>query len=181
MKTHIFYILILLFELSINSYAIDMYIILYDDTMHTVNLDDIQSVCYEDSATLLRINMSNGTNQNYILSEIRKLTFGELVNITKKEIEIVKAFSLLRNYPNPFNPNTTIEYVLAKRTTVSINIYDIQGRFVKNIENGEKVAGSHSIIWNGNDENGNLVSSGVYFYHLKTDFYEETKQMLLLK
>lgn len=158
-----------------------MHILLHDDTEHTINLSDVANISYEDSATVLRINLSNGTNQNYALIEIRKLTFSDLVGITERELELVKAFSLLRNYPNPFNSNTTIEYELTKPSNVLINIYDAMGRLVKNIENSKKIAGYHSIIWNGKNEKGTLVSSGVYFYRLKTDSYEETKQMILLK
>jgi flagellar hook assembly protein FlgD len=152
-----------------------------DDTQHTISLSDIVNISYLESGTLLLVNMSNGTTQNYVISEIRKLTFGNTVGITEREIEMVKAFSILNNYPNPFNPSTTIAYELAEPTAVSINIYDAVGKFVKNIENSEKGAGYHSTIWNGKDEKGSPVSSGVYFYRLQTDMYVETRQMLLLK
>ncbi len=88
----------------------------------------------------------------------------------------------LTNYPNPFNPTTTIKYFLPKDSFVNLSIYNIKGQKIKELVNEIKSKGNNSVIWNGKDENGNSVSSGVYFYKIKTDQNQEsTSRMLLLK
>jgi hypothetical protein len=89
---------------------------------------------------------------------------------------------ILCNYPNPFNPETTINYSLKENTKVSLNIYNIKGQIVATLVNQNKGAGNHSIAWNGNDDSGNLVSSGIYFYKLSVNGKTEAiKKCLLLK
>ncbi|GAF80334.1 unnamed protein product, partial [marine sediment metagenome] len=90
-------------------------------------------------------------------------------------------FLLYQNYPNPFNSNTTIEYDLKKSTRVEIKIFDILGKEVITLVNNIESPGRKSIIWNGTDQNGNLVSTGVYFYNLVIDEATFTKKMLLIK
>jgi len=88
---------------------------------------------------------------------------------------------LHQNYPNPFNPTTMICYSLKENAKVSINIYNIKGQKVKQLVSERFPAGQHSVVWNGTDNNGKSVSSGIYFYQLKTENYEKTKRMVLLK
>nr|MBC8490909.1 T9SS type A sorting domain-containing protein [Bacteroidota bacterium] len=88
---------------------------------------------------------------------------------------------LNQNYPNPFNPTTTINYFLKENSKVSLNIYNIKGQKVKTLVNEVIPAGEHSVLWNGRDTNGNQVSSGIYFYKLKTANFEKTRKMILLK
>jgi flagellar hook assembly protein FlgD len=72
----------------------------------------------------------------------------------------------LTNYPNPFNPNTTIEFLIKEDSNVSISIFNTKGQVVKNLVNKFYTNGNHSIEWNGVDENNNQVSSGIYYYSL---------------
>jgi len=88
---------------------------------------------------------------------------------------------LNQNYPNPFNPTTTINYSLKERSKVSLNIFNIKGQKVKQLVSEQLSAGQHTVIWNGRDDNGKSVSSGIYFYKLKTDYYEKTRKMILMK
>ncbi len=88
---------------------------------------------------------------------------------------------LIGNYPNPFNPETTISYNLEKSADVQINVYNIKGQLVKNLVNDHKAAGNHTVVWNGKDNNNNNVSSGVYFYKMKGGKYSKTKKMILMK
>lgn len=90
-------------------------------------------------------------------------------------------FLLYQNYPNPFNSNTTIEYDLKKSTRVEIKIFDILGKEVITLVNNIESPGRKSIIWNGTDQNGNPVSTGVYFYNMIIDEDTFTKKMLLLR
>ena len=98
------------------------------------------------------------------------------------EVSIIKINTrLLGNYPNPFNPETTIKFSLDKKTDIRIDVYNIRGQRVKTLLNSFMDKGEHSVLWNGTDDNGLSVSSGVYFYRMMTDDFNQTKRMLLLK
>lgn len=88
---------------------------------------------------------------------------------------------LRRNYPNPFNPETVISFSLKKDMYVELTIYNIKGQLVKELLKEEKAAGKHSLIWNGTDNRGYQVGSGIYFYRMKTESYNEVNKMLLIK
>jgi hypothetical protein len=90
-------------------------------------------------------------------------------------------FSLSHNYPNPFNPATTIEYELRKESHVDISIYNLLGQKVSTVVDGVKSAGEHSARWDGTDYDGKHVPSGVYFYRIASRGYTDSKKMLLLR
>ncbi len=93
-----------------------------------------------------------------------------------------EVFNLGDNYPNPFNPSTTVKYQLGKASKVNLTIYNALGQVVKVlVNNDDQVAGSHQVQWNGRDNVGNMVASGVYLYKLQADDNTQTKKMLLLK
>ena len=105
----------------------------------------------------------------------------EIVDIEENEvIPLANKFNLT-NYPNPFNPETTISYQLPEDSEVEFIIYNIKGQKVKTLVNELLPAGEHSIIWNGRDSNDKLVSSGIYFYKLKAGDYQKVKKMVLVK
>jgi hypothetical protein len=83
--------------------------------------------------------------------------------------------------PNPFNPSTTIAYSLGRAGSAELVVYDLSGRRVKTLVSGYIDAGSHEARWDGRDEYGRRVASGVYAYRLITDEFSETKRMVLLK
>lgn len=85
------------------------------------------------------------------------------------------------NYPNPFNPETSISFSLAKNDVVSLMIYNTKGQLVKILYNGKMTNGDHILYWNGKDQNSQKVAGGIYFYKMKTSEYSETKKMILLK
>ena len=89
--------------------------------------------------------------------------------------------SLSQNYPNPFNPTTTIAFSLATRGRVSVRVYNVAGELVRTLANGQHAAGPHAVTWDGRDEAGSPVSSGVYFYKLVAGSFSQTKKMVLLK
>ncbi len=88
---------------------------------------------------------------------------------------------LHRNYPNPFNPTTTISFSLPKEENIEIIIFNIKGQKVKTLFKGNIEAGKHTAVWNGKDANEKPVSSGVYFYKLKAGKKELIRKMLMLK
>jgi flagellar hook assembly protein FlgD len=85
------------------------------------------------------------------------------------------------NYPNPFNPTTTIEFSLAQQQKVRIDIYNIKGEKVKTLVNSTLPADNHKVVWNGNDDNQRQVASGMYFYKMQTQGFSKTHKMLLIK
>jgi hypothetical protein len=87
----------------------------------------------------------------------------------------------LQNYPNPFNPKTIISFSLAEAGNVSLEIYNVKGQKVKTLINKEFELGQHQISWEGTDDDGKLVSSGVYCYKMKSGNYTSTKKMILMK
>jgi len=92
-----------------------------------------------------------------------------------------KVYSLSQNYPNPFNPTTQIGYGLPKDSRVELKVFNIMGQEVTTLVNGWQKAGYRSVVWDGNDNSGHPVASGVYFYRLKAEEFNFIKKMVLLK
>ncbi|MCD4819738.1 MAG: T9SS type A sorting domain-containing protein [Candidatus Cloacimonetes bacterium] len=95
--------------------------------------------------------------------------------------ELPQVYSLSPNYPNSFNPETTINYALPKGGNVILKVYNLKGQFVKTLVNENKETGNHSVVWNGKDNNDCKVSSGVYFYRINAGEFTDMKKMLLIK
>jgi hypothetical protein len=95
---------------------------------------------------------------------------------------VARRYSLSQNYPNPFNPTTTITYTLAERADVSLRIYNVAGQLIRTLVNETGSPGEvHTATWDGRNDAGQSVSSGVYFYRLTAGSYVQTKKMVLLK
>jgi len=92
-----------------------------------------------------------------------------------------KNFQLFKNFPNPFNSNTTISFKLMEKASIHLTVYDISGRLVKELLHEVKAPGLHHADWDGSDNHGRIVSAGVYFFQLRTDNTREIGKMLLLK
>lgn len=88
---------------------------------------------------------------------------------------------LKANYPNPFNPSTVISYTIREEANVRLSIYNLKGQTVRSLVDEVQIAGSYKIKWNGTDNNGRPVSSGVYFYRLTTGNYDKVNKMVLMK
>lgn len=88
---------------------------------------------------------------------------------------------LLGNYPNPFNPTTTIAFNLATGVDVHLAVYDVSGRLVRGLVHGDVAAGRYAILWDGTDDAGRVVGSGVYFYRLEAGELRETRTMVMTK
>jgi hypothetical protein len=93
----------------------------------------------------------------------------------------VIATELKGNYPNPFNPETTISYSVKENTPVSIEIFNVKGQKVTTLVNEAKAAGNHSVVWKGLDDNNRPVSSGIYYFKMNAGKYSSTKKMILMK
>ncbi len=90
-------------------------------------------------------------------------------------------YELANNYPNPFNPETHIAFSLPKETDLTLTVFNILGQHVKTLASGHFEAGRHEVVWDGTNEAGVAVTSGVYLYRLETGDFTETKKMMLLK
>ena len=102
-----------------------------------------------------------------------------LVNIKQENIPI--GITLINNYPNPFNPITTVHYYLPKDAMVNITIYDMMGKYIRKVVSQRQRAGYKSVQWNATDDIGMPISSGVYLYTIETDRFRQTKKMFLIK
>ncbi|UCB52776.1 MAG: T9SS type A sorting domain-containing protein, partial [Candidatus Zixiibacteriota bacterium] len=92
-----------------------------------------------------------------------------------------RSFSLKQNYPNPFNPETIIQYDLPRGHEVEIVVYNILGQKVRTLLEEYQKAGRHRVLWDGRDDKGKEVSSGIYLYRIKTAEFAQTKKMVLLR
>lgn len=104
-----------------------------------------------------------------------------LVGLEDETNTLPKDFSLSQNFPNPFNPSTTIKFALPVAELVNLKIYNLLGQEVNELVNKNLNAGFHSIKWNGLDKNNNPVSSGVYLYKIEAGSFVSIKKAVYLK
>lgn len=113
--------------------------------------------------------------------QILKIIFSTTAVETQPGEILPSEFALNQNYPNPFNPSTTINFEAPKAAQVSLKIYDTLGREVRTLFDGRLEAGTHNKVWDGKDNNGMTISSGVYFVKMTSADFESAKRMLLVK
>ena len=97
------------------------------------------------------------------------------------DVFMPKGYTLHQNYPNPFNPSTIISFTLNKEEFVSIDIYNMTGEHVVNLFDGKKKVGTHHLNWSGRDKNDALITTGQYFYQLRTSSSTTVMKMLFIK
>jgi hypothetical protein len=122
--------------------------------------------------------------KTYLVSQIDSITF--YVPITDIDADnqpaiVPEQFALLQNYPNPFNPVTTIQFIIPATGKVEIKIYNLNGSLVRELFTGEKDSGEYSYQWDGKDDRGITIASGVYFYSVQFNNSQLTKKMIYLK
>ncbi len=108
--------------------------------------------------------------------EVMALYNGDVITSIEGEKSVPVIYSLSQNYPNPFNPSTKIRFTLPQRSDVSLAIYNVIGEKVADLINSELNPGSHEVEFNNT-----TLSSGIYFYRLKTGSFVDVKKMILLK
>ncbi len=150
--------------------------------------DYFDMVSFNDGAHLAWANTFNG-EQDVYYAFIPAPIVGIAANPPRENV--VQSFSLSPNYPNPFNPGTNIEFEIpngagrgsptGQGEWVTLKIYDLLGREVKTLVNGQMAAGNHTVYWDGTDNNGNPVDSGVYLYRLVVNGVSLTRKMTLVK
>jgi len=172
------------------------------DPLDKVHYTLIYATNWDDSSTYNRINVNEDTTALVTLNDRTKYFW--LVEAVDEDSLITQSnkgkpkllsvglsviteglmpteFALHQNYPNPFNPVTTINYELPEQSQVLINIYDILGREIRKLVNTTQDAGYKSVIWDGTDEFGRSVGTGIYLYQINTSDFSQTRKMLLLR
>ncbi|MDY6915381.1 MAG: T9SS type A sorting domain-containing protein, partial [Candidatus Cloacimonadota bacterium] len=117
---------------------------------------------------------------NFKYDEARTGNMAAVVSNNPEETPEIITY-LGKNYPNPFNPTTNIHFNIKNEGRVKLEIYNLKGQLVKTLVNSNLTKGGHTIHWNGNDDRGKSVASGIYLYRLTTDDFTASKKMLLLK
>jgi hypothetical protein len=141
-------------------------------------------ISYDFASTNFRANLdsSQGTDPNYawaidVASQVAEFLAWGGFSAIETDLEISpRAYDLAQNYPNPFNPTTTIKYTLASQSKISLKVFDLQGREVATLVDGNVKAGSHTVTFDASN-----YATGVYFYQLVTENQSLIKKMMLIK
>jgi hypothetical protein len=115
---------------------------------------------------------------------VAKYVFDWMQNVTNIDYsghETPAVNSLAQNFPNPFNPSTTIKFDLKDKGLVSLKVYNVAGQLVRTLVNEVRPAGSYEVPWNGLNDRGSAVASGIYFYKMETNGFSATKKMVMLR
>ena len=137
--------------------CIDTNPLYFDPTQNNYNLSP-ESPCIDTG------DPNSPLDPDSTIADMGCFYFDQLTGIDDNELPVVN--SKLKNYPNPFNPSTTIEFSINNDSRIELSVYNIKGQKVKTLANNEFERGNHSIIWNGDDESNKFVSSGLYYYKL---------------
>ncbi|MDI3503446.1 MAG: hypothetical protein PWP64_382 [Candidatus Cloacimonadota bacterium] len=122
------------------------------------------------------------TDPGWTLDNINIVIGSSTATDTEDQVnEAILPAALYPNFPNPFNPQTTIKYALASPSAAKIEIFNLKGQLVRCYDPGIQTAGDHLFVWEGRDDNGKAVSSGVYFYRLTAGQYQRSRKMILMK
>jgi len=147
-------------------------------------LAELQSLGLTDVEFLMRLeiaeNLYNGNGSEYLGKSNDTNSENTVSNIPEE-------YSLLGNYPNPFNPTTTISYAIPYQSSIELTIYDIMGRIIKSFNISSQASGYQSIVWDGTNQNRVSVSSGIYLYRIRAkslennEVFVRTSKLMLLK
>jgi hypothetical protein len=135
---------------------------------------------YDGQLVFVGIRCVSGSSLALYVDDVSLHSNGGTVGVEDGTVAVL-ANELVGNYPNPFNPETTIRYNTAAKGPVSIEIFNLKGQRVKTLVNDTKEAGSYAAVWNGLDSNNCPVSSGVYFYKMNAGKYSATRKMIMMK
>ena len=134
------------------------------------------------SNAILNSNENTISFSNEVVGNFFILTGNNATSAENISNEIPSDFSLDQNYPNPFNPSTTIRFSIPQTSNIKIEIYDVLGNLVKTlIDYNLYEPGSYEVVWNGLDNRGKIVSSGIYFTKMQSGNFTQTMKMNFLK
>ena len=147
-----------------------------------VNVEFSQNI--QNTSIIMMFTGSAGDQNLSLIEPVISEGFGQFTGFTmdvSDEFSIPKKFSLYSNYPNPFNPVTTIQYDLESQSMVKLQIFDLKGRLIKTLVNKSQSPGRYISNWDATDMFGGVVSAGVYLYHIEAGQNSLSKKMILLK
>ncbi len=148
----------------------------WDPTSEQWNpIDLVESIVADTAANIISAQVNHFSI--YGVVEEEQITFVKEISAAAIPVN----FDIFQNYPNPFNPETKIKYQLPKTTMAAVKIFNILGQEVRTLVDKEQQLGTYELIWNGKNNLGYPVSSGVYFYQLKTKDFIKTKKMMLIR
>jgi hypothetical protein len=126
--------------------------------------------------------LSHGVhNPNYTVG-LLQAALQSITGVSRLNSEVAPAtFELTQNYPNPFNPSTMIGFALPKESNVIVKVYDLTGKLVRSLVNENMAAGKYNVTWDGHNQAGQQVTTGVYIYRIEAGSFSATKKMLMLK
>jgi hypothetical protein len=136
-----------------------------------ISADTRQVVRFEGEYTL----------ESVIVADVNARSITPMIGSAQKQSELPTTYTLSQNYPNPFNPSTSICFGLPEAAEVRLEVFNLLGQRVVTLLNQQMEAGNHTAEWDSQNELGQAVSSGVYFYRLETPRFTESKKMVLLK
>ncbi|MFC1490773.1 Ig-like domain-containing protein, partial [Candidatus Latescibacterota bacterium] len=150
----------------------------YDLTMMFVTSEgELESDGIEDITVDMEFNLIKGKVAHF--SDLAIVPKSISSGVAEEDRPV--GYALDQNYPNPFNPVTTITYALPVTSHVSITLYSILGQTVKTLVEEEKIPGYYNVIWDGRDENGGIVSSGLYIYQIQAGNFRQSKKLMFMK
>ncbi|UCC45455.1 MAG: T9SS type A sorting domain-containing protein [Candidatus Zixiibacteriota bacterium] len=132
----------------------------------------------------IEITIAGGPDDLFILKRsVLTILYTPAVHtdVGESDSDLPLGYTLAHNYPNPFNPSTTIGYHLQERSHVRIEIFNLLGRSTRVLIDGEQSSGQHTVVWDGRTNDGSIAPTGIYFYRIITDDYTASKKMMLLK
>jgi hypothetical protein len=135
-------------------------------------------------ADTVYIETMNGTVLQYPVSLIQEIYFTGLpTGVHEQQLmeTVLTSFTIRQNFPNPFNPSTTIEYSIPHTGDVSVNVFDMQGRLVRSFDKALQNAGVHSVVWDGRNSSGHVASSGTYFCRIDFDGSMLVTKLVMVK
>ena len=148
----------------------------------TISGSSINAITFPGDTTLLVTENNSLGTVTIALDSIQQISFqSSVTGVTKQGSAIPKQFAVSQNYPNPFNPSTIINYALPRSSLVTIKIYNVLGQEIRTLVNSELQAGNYSVHWNGDNNIGHSVASGIYIYRVVAGQNVKTMKMIYLK
>jgi hypothetical protein len=176
---------LMLLLLSPQLYSVDLKISFKDQSENIIATDSVAKMIFAtDRTRALIIQQKNGSDINAVLTDIKNLTFSRATRVKNMQsagISVSTTFVLHQNYPNPFNGNTMIEYELSCPGWITVQIYNISGQLLRNLESRFCDSGLYRTQWNGENDTHQLLATGLYFVHVKFNDAVQVTKLLLLK
>ena len=149
-------------------------LVFFNAGQHSIPVGDSTDVyiaiAYGSDLTALQTEISDAQN-----------IYDTVITSLEAEETTVRTFKLFPNYPNPFNPQTTIRFELPQAGDIKLAVYNMQGRLIKTLSSGQHGSGTHLYTWDGTDMNGNTVASGIYIYQLSAPGVMQSQKMVFVK